>query len=78
MTEHFSALESQSWVRKHLQIRVLFWHFVPFLRTHGGEKLSNNLICWQIIPFWDGKLEVSGTFFAHLYWALQKSSLLTK
>ena len=38
-------------------------------RTHGGENLPNNLVFWQIIPFWDANLHESGTFFAHVYGA---------
>ena len=50
-----------------------FWHFLyPTLRarTHGGENLPNNLVFWQIIPFWDANLQELGTFFAHAYGAL--------
>ena len=40
------------------------------VRVHGCENLPIFLIIWQLIPFWDANLQVSGTCFAHVYGAL--------
>ena len=36
-------------------------------RAHEGKNLPNNLVFWQIIPFWGVNLQESGAFFAHVY-----------